>query len=291
MNCFNGEKYLCEAIDSVIAQTYQNWEIVFWDNQSTDRSAEIVRSYQDPRIAYYYAPTHTWLYEARNYAMEQARGDLIAFLDVDDRWLPAKLEQQIPLFADPEVGFVCGDCWVEDERQHKRWRSHKGRVPTGWVLDDLLANYYVGLLTLVLRRTAVASLDYPCDPRYHVIGDLDLVIRLALGWKLDCIQEPVAVYRLHGANETAKHANRLVGELETWWREMREVDAIGRSPSARLLVGRIAYLRGLALVAAGEKSAARALLSDIPSRKQRLKLWSALLLPAAILRRSKSQLF
>ena len=53
INCYNGEKYLREAIDSVIAQTYSNWEIIFWDNQSTDSSAEIVKSYNDDRIKYY----------------------------------------------------------------------------------------------------------------------------------------------------------------------------------------------------------------------------------------------
>ena len=72
MNCFNGEKYLREAIDSVLAQTYQNWELIFWDNQSTDKSAEIVKSYEDPRIYYFYARHHTLLYEARNYAIEQS---------------------------------------------------------------------------------------------------------------------------------------------------------------------------------------------------------------------------
>ena len=56
MNCFNGEKYLREAIDSVTEQTYTNWELIFWDNQSTDNSASIVKSYNDPRIKYYYAP-------------------------------------------------------------------------------------------------------------------------------------------------------------------------------------------------------------------------------------------
>ena len=74
MNCYDGEKYLTEAIDSVLAQTYQNWEIVFWDNQSTDRSAEIIKSYTDPRVKYFYAPKHTWLYEERNYAIEKASG-------------------------------------------------------------------------------------------------------------------------------------------------------------------------------------------------------------------------
>ena len=56
MNCFNGEKFLREAVDSVLAQTYQNWEVIFWDNQSTDKSAEIFKSYSDPRLKYFYAP-------------------------------------------------------------------------------------------------------------------------------------------------------------------------------------------------------------------------------------------
>ena len=96
MNCFNGEKYLREAIDSVLAQTYQNWELIFWDNQSTDRSAEIVKSYDDPRIYYFYASQHTLLYEARNYAIEDQNGEFLAFLDVDDWWESDKLSIQLP---------------------------------------------------------------------------------------------------------------------------------------------------------------------------------------------------
>ena len=75
INCYNGEKYLREAIDSVINQTYQNWEIIFWDNQSTDSSKQIVTSYKDNRIHYFCAPTHTSLGEARNLAVEKANGE------------------------------------------------------------------------------------------------------------------------------------------------------------------------------------------------------------------------
>lgn len=71
INCFNGERFLREAIDSVIAQTYSNWELIFWDNQSTDSTANIVRSYHDDRIRYFYAPEHTSLGEARNLALEK----------------------------------------------------------------------------------------------------------------------------------------------------------------------------------------------------------------------------
>jgi glycosyltransferase involved in cell wall biosynthesis len=66
MNCCNGEKYLQEAIDSVLAQTYKNWEIVFWDNQSIDDTAQIAKSYDDPRIKYHRSESFTPLGEARN---------------------------------------------------------------------------------------------------------------------------------------------------------------------------------------------------------------------------------
>ena len=81
INCFNGEKYLKEAIDSVIKQTYQHWELIFWDNQSTDNSVEIFKSYADDRLKYFYAPTHTLLYEARNYATEESLGRFTALLN------------------------------------------------------------------------------------------------------------------------------------------------------------------------------------------------------------------
>ena len=100
INCFNGEKYLRQALDSVIAQTYKNWEIIFWDNQSTDKSAEIFKSYKDKRLKYNLASSHTKiLYKARNFALKKTNGDFISFLDVDDLWLPEKLEKQLFFFA------------------------------------------------------------------------------------------------------------------------------------------------------------------------------------------------
>jgi glycosyltransferase involved in cell wall biosynthesis len=184
MNCYNGEKYLQEAIDSVLAQTYKNWEIILWDNQSTDKSAEIFKSYDDRRLKYNYAPVHTLLYEARNYAIDKSHGDFLAFLDVDDWWEPRKLEKQVPLFDDPEVGFVCSNYWIVNEKQGTRKLFRNKKIPHGWVLNDLLMDYPVGMLTLDLRRTAFSALSGGCDPRFHIIGDMDLVIRLAMKWKM-----------------------------------------------------------------------------------------------------------
>ena len=95
MNCHNGEKYLKESVRSVINQSYKNWELIFWDNVSTDNSKEIVESFIDKRIKYFCSKKFTNLYEARNLAIEKASCNYIAFLDTDDKWSADKLEKQI----------------------------------------------------------------------------------------------------------------------------------------------------------------------------------------------------
>ena len=100
MNCYNGEEYLYHAVKSVISQTYKNWELIFWDNQSSDNSLKILRKFKDKRIKYFYAKKHTVLYEARNLAIKKSKGKFIAFLDVDDFWSKNKLESQIPYFKE-----------------------------------------------------------------------------------------------------------------------------------------------------------------------------------------------
>ena len=285
MNCYNGEKYLRQAIESVLAQTYTNWEIIFWDNQSTDKSAEIVRSFECRRLKYFYAPNHTLLYEARNHAIEKASGAFIAFLDVDDWWLPTKLEKQMPLFSDPEVGLACGVFWIEDERKNKRRRSHKRPVPTGWVLNDLLKSYFVGMPTLVVRRSALASLDHGCDPRYHMIGDFDLVVRLLIKWKLDCVQEPVACYRIHDNNESAKQLRRHTEEMEHWYSEMATVEPIHSCSNLRFVKSHSLYLEAKDQILHADRLGAYRLLNRIPWGLRKFRLWMALLAPPFVLRR------
>ena len=216
MNCFNGEKYLRAAINSVYAQTYKNWEIIFWDNQSTDNSKEIFKSYDDGRLKYYYAPKHTLLYEARNKAIEKASGELFSFLDVDDWWVPEKLEKQITLFDDPEVGLVYGNYWFVNELKNTCKKYSENKLPTGSITNDLLSKNVVALSTIVFRRVVFNSLDKQFDSNFNIIGDFDLVIRLSLRYKLDCVQEPISYYRYHGNNTSIKQKDILINELEVW---------------------------------------------------------------------------
>ena len=98
MNCFNGEKYLIESLKSIQNQNYKNWELIFWDNKSTDRSKTIFKKFKDKRFKYYYAKKFTNLYTARNLAIKKAKGKILTFLDVDDLWTSNKLLKQVNFF-------------------------------------------------------------------------------------------------------------------------------------------------------------------------------------------------
>ena len=95
-------------------------------------------------------------------------------------------------------------------------------------MNDLLKHYVVGLLTIVIRRQAFENLAYPFNSKYHIIGDFDLVIRTALSWKIECIQEPCALYRRHGNNESYKHEQLVIKENEEWIAEIKKHPVISR---------------------------------------------------------------
>ena len=119
LNCLNSTEYLREAIDSVYAQTYSNWEIILWDNASTQDVQSFIKGY-DNRLSYFRAVKTVNLGEARNLAMSKATGNLIAFLDCDDIWMPEKLSLCIPRFDDPEVGLAYTNWTVFNSAGYKK---------------------------------------------------------------------------------------------------------------------------------------------------------------------------
>ena len=98
INCHNGEKFLDNCIISVLNQTYKNWEIIFFDNNSSDKSSKQIKSYKDQRIKYFKSKKTYTLYKARNLAVSKSDAEFITFLDVDDWLVKTKLEEQIIFF-------------------------------------------------------------------------------------------------------------------------------------------------------------------------------------------------
>ena len=103
MNCHNGSKFLEQSIDSIISQTYKNWELIFWDNVSQDDSKKIINKFSDNRIKYFKSKKFNRLYKSRNLAIQNAKGEFISFLDTDDLWQKDKLEKQMNFFQKMKV--------------------------------------------------------------------------------------------------------------------------------------------------------------------------------------------
>ena len=136
INCLNPEFFLQEAIDSIYAQTYHNWEIILWDNASTEDIQSFITSYDD-RLHYFKAEKTVNLGEARNLAMSKAKGELIAFLDCDDIWMPDKLSLCLPRFDDPVVGLVYTNWTVFNSSGYKKLKYDSFLSPEGWVFDKI----------------------------------------------------------------------------------------------------------------------------------------------------------
>lgn len=212
MNCFNGATYLAEAIDSIMLQTYKEWELIFWDNQSTDDSADICMSYKDCRIRYFKSNQHTNLGLARANALEQTKGELVAFLDTDDLWMPNKLEMQVPFFQTPDVGIVISDT-IFFNMHGKEKQLYRNKIPPqGRVFTELMTRYFVSLETVVLRKSAIAELDHSFDPNVSHISDFDLIARISHDWRLSCIPMVLAKWRVHSSSGSWQEPEKFINE-------------------------------------------------------------------------------
>lgn len=283
MNCFNSDKYLREAIDSVYAQTYTNWEIIFWDNVSTDNSAVIAQSYQDGRLRYFRGATNVSLGHARNFAIEKSRGEFIAFLDCDDLWISEKLEKQVPLFLlDKEVGLVYSDTYFFNEDGFQKQLYAKKTPCRGHCFPDLLNHYLISLETAVVRKSALDSLDHWFDANFNMIEEYDLFVRISLDWKIDFAPEVLAKWRVHGDSLSWKAPDSFVQETRSLLEKLQGMSKIQQNFARDMALA----WHGLVLSEAkmlwrkNDGSAARRIILKSPHRTLKASLfWMASFLP------------
>lgn len=195
MNCHNGEKFLKDSIQSVISQKYKKWELIFWDNKSTDGSAKILKSFKDKRIRYYKSKKKTVLYQARNLALAKTKGKFIAFLDTDDTWCKDKLSLQIPKFNNDSVGLVYSNFFKLNNNGKKKL-AFKNKLPFGKVTHLIIKNYQVGILTVVLRKKFL-KIKKLFDFKYDLLADFDFILNFSKKYNFASIEKPLACYRIH----------------------------------------------------------------------------------------------
>ena len=217
INCYNGERYLEECLDSIVQQTYKDYEVIFWDNQSTDNSQKIFNKYNNKKFKYFRSSKFTNLSEARNLAINKCQGRYITFLDVDDFWFPKKLETQIEAIKKNKAALVFSNFFIIDQKTKKKKIYRNKKFPKQNILNSLFDKYYIGLLTVMYDKTMIGNLSF--NPDYHIIGDFDLTINISEKYNISGLDTPLACYRLHSNNETKNKTLKYNLELNKWYKK------------------------------------------------------------------------
>lgn len=206
MNCHNGEQFLKDAIQSVFNQSYSNWEIIFWDNASTDESYKIASSYGQ-KVKLFKVKKKTSLGKARSEAVKKANGLWLAFLDVDDIWLPNKLKSQM-------AGLVNSDHILsyagiqEVDQDLSVIRKLMPRSQSGFQLSSQLIDFDITLVTSMINREKLIELELDFDEQMQASEDYNLFIRLLPHGTVFVCNEILALYRIHKESLTYKKIER-----------------------------------------------------------------------------------
>jgi glycosyltransferase involved in cell wall biosynthesis len=205
---YNCATFLPAAIDSVLAQTFKDYEILVVDDGSTDATSKVIAPYLD-RVQFI-RQENKGLAGARNAGIRVSRGEFIALLDADDTWLPDKLELQLPRFSDPEVLIVFSDFSVEysDGRSLPSYLAERPLAREGYVVDSYVRSRFLFPSTMVLRRNSMERCGL-FDEEMLACEDVELFTRICLLGKVSWIRKPLMV-RYEGTHNITSNSQRML---------------------------------------------------------------------------------
>jgi glycosyltransferase involved in cell wall biosynthesis len=221
---YNYGRFLPQAIESVLSQTYPEIELLVVDDGSTDDSLDVVRAYGS--CVRLLAQTNRGVAAARNHGIRQSRGDLVAFLDADDMWTKEKIAKQVPRFERSSVGMAaCGLGLIDTSGRSLGVMPVDSRSPG---LEDLALLRPPGVpgagSSGIVRRSVLNEVG-GFDEALSTSADWDLCRRIACRWEIEVVAEPLVLYRQHGS---AMHRRVDVQERDM----LRAFDSMFRDPAA-----------------------------------------------------------
>jgi len=209
MTCYNYEKYVGRSIESVLAQTYEDYELIIINDGSTDNSDSIIKSYiQDKRI-YYVIQNNAGQAKAKNVGIKHSCGKYIAFLDADDLWEKEKLELQLPLFNKKNVGLVYSNAtWIDgtDSVLGQGWLGGYLKPRSGKVTKYLIYDNFIYFSSAVVKRECIE--DKGCfNESQHMSIDWELWLRLSSKYDFDFVDRHLIKYRWGHVGQMSKNQN------------------------------------------------------------------------------------
>lgn len=223
--CYNSEKYLSEAIGSVLSQTFKDWELVIVNDGSTDGTEAIVKRYIDKGLPIIYSyQRNKGFASARNKALGLSRGDWIAILDHDDLWYPEKLEVQsesIKRHPEAKLHFANSE-WFTDNKFVVRRTIQGNRFETGVIAEPfhklLTEGCFIDSETVLIDRDSLVECG-GFNERYAYIVDYDMFLRLAERHAIYYEDKVLARWRMHSAQATSVMKEVLIKEYITLFEE------------------------------------------------------------------------
>jgi teichuronic acid biosynthesis glycosyltransferase TuaG len=201
MPAYNAEKYIAESIKSVIDQTFKNWELIIIDDGSTDNTKVVVAQYaqNDNRIKYFWQKNGRQG-KARNLGLANAKGELIAFLDADDKWEKEKLTIQFELIRNKGVDLVFSNCYLFDGQYvFESTNVSKGLYGGNDAVKAFILNNQIGILTVLCKKSVIERVKgFPEQLDIQNAEDYHLWLRLLLaGCTFYTDDRVLAGYRQH----------------------------------------------------------------------------------------------
>lgn len=214
MPAYNAEKYIGAAVESVLTQIWQNWELIVINDGSTDSTAEAVKAHGDSRIVLI-SQENQGEAAARNAGLQRARGRYIGFLDADDLYLPNALSDHVSfLERHPELDVSFSDGYFCDAlgRHLMRLSEHRPGPYTGDILEPLIlsASVIAGIICTLARRSTIEQYHVRFDTSLTIGPDWDFWIELARHARFGYLDQPTCAYRIHDTNitRTTSHQKR-----------------------------------------------------------------------------------
>ena len=196
IHTYNNEKFIAETIESVLNQTYKDYEIIVVDDGSVDGTRDALQPYMQ-KIRYHYKE-NGGIASAKNTGIRLSKTEFIAFLDHDDLWVPDKLKLQMEYFnQNPQVGLVYAK--YTSFRGDKELRTKPEKGYSGWIFKELLSKSFMQTSTVMVKRECLNAVG-PYDESFSLGDEYDMFLRISKRFQCGFIDKGLTRYRAHDTN-------------------------------------------------------------------------------------------
>jgi len=196
IHTYNNEKFIVETVESVLNQTYKDYEIIIVDDGSVDGTRDALIPYMQ-KIRYHYKE-NGGIASAKNAGISLSETEFVAFLDHDDLWAPDKLQLQMEHFNEnPQIGLVYAKYTSFRDGKELRTKPEKGY--SGWIFKELLSKSFIQTSTVVVKRECLDAVG-PYDETFFLGDEYDMFLRIARKFQCGFVDKGLTRYRVHDTN-------------------------------------------------------------------------------------------